>query len=86
MLVKDVHFTMLVFHVLICFLYSHLTLTLPYILFACLIGALSITISSFAANIVEQNKLHTEIMQIESDDRKTYKKAQPVHHDPHEHH
>ena len=64
MLVKDVHFTMLVFHVLICFLYSHLTLTLPYILFACLIGALSVTISSFAANIVEQNKLHSEIMQI----------------------
>lgn len=57
-LVKDLHFTMLLIHIILCFFYSHFSLTFSYILFACVIGALSIAISSFVANVMEQKKLH----------------------------
>ena len=52
LLVKDLHFTMLFIHIIICFLYSHFTLTLAYTLFACLIGAISMAVGSFTANIL----------------------------------
>lgn len=87
MLVKDLHFTMLAIHTLICLLYSHLAITVPFLLFMVVLAVLTITIGSFASNVMEQNKLHTEIMQIESDDRKTYKKGHKIGSaDPHEHH
>lgn len=69
-LVKDLLFTMLLLHILICFVYSKFMMTISYILFACVIGAFCIWIGSFSATIIEQQKLHSEIMQIESDDRK----------------
>jgi predicted membrane protein len=74
-LVKDLHFTMLLLHITICFIYSNFTMTITYTLFACFVGAISISISSFAAALVEQSKLHSEILKIESDDRKAYKMA-----------
>lgn len=85
-LVKDLHFTMLSIHITICFLYSHLSFSVSYLIFSWVIGLLAMAISSFAANVIEQNSLHSEIMQIESDDRKTYKNVQEKPgHDPHEH-
>lgn len=61
-------------------------MTISYVLFACVIGAFCIWIGSFSATIIEQQKLHREIMQIESDDRKMPKTtAKGDHLDQHEH-
>jgi hypothetical protein len=58
MLVKDIHITLLLFHIIICFIYSHYSLTIAYSIFVCIIGILSMFIGSISAQALEQKKLY----------------------------
>jgi hypothetical protein len=84
-LVKDLHFTMLVLHIVVCFIYSHCYLSISYAVFAGFVGAVSVSISGFSASIVEQKKLHNEIMRIENDDRKGLKSSSKLKYDLEQH-
>ena len=73
--IKDVQATTLCFHIIFCIIYNA-GFSLTYAMFVGIVTGLTMGLGSLLFRIIEQRKLHSEILQIENEDRKTLSMGQ----------